>query len=920
MPSPLPVRREGVETAVLDTVRTLLRELGSVEAAGRVSLRSSLDRDLGLGSLERVELLVRLETALGVRLPESGAQASETPGDWVRAVLGTEAGSERVARWPIVQPSKEAYPPPADAPTFAEVFKRQVERDPARVHIHLLEQDSGHDISHARLYDNASTVAAGLVSSGLRPGETVAIMLPTCEDFFSSFLGVMLAGGVAVPVYPPARPSQIEEYIRRQSQILRNAQVRFLISFDRIRTVASVLEGELPTLREVLGVDELAARGSHRRLPAIEGPETFFIQYTSGSTGNPKGVTLTHANVLANIRGIGFAVKVKPTDAVVTWLPLYHDMGLIGSWLFSLYHGLPITILSPLDFLVRPERWLWALSDSGGTLCPAPNFAFELCMRKIRDESMEGVDLSKWRVAINAGEPVLAATLERFADRFQRWGFDRRSFMPFFGLAESSVALTYPPFWRGPVVDRIERIAFEAEGQAVPSRNTASKDVLEFVGNGRALPGHELRIVGDAGEELPERVRGRIVFRGPSRTGGYYRNPDATAAVLDSDGWLDSGDLGYVADGELYVTGRLKDCIIKGGHNIIPQDVEMAAWEAEGVRKGCVAAFGSIDATAGTEKLVVVVETRVTDPAGRERLRTAVTEAVTTKVGMPPDDVVPVHPGFVPKTSSGKIQRLATRRLYETGAVAGSRGSSAWLQLARVGARGAIRSSIRVAGRIATRSLAAATALLSGSIAVAFGLAARLAPSPAAARYAIAPGARVSAWFAGSPSPGRLAGTGARMVLASRASRIDPLVIAAAFRSAFVFADRTGFRALGAPQAFLLEPLVVTGGPVGLPSTGNGWPQASAEAALAEGWSVVSLANSPVGEPPSRTRFRAECFAAAARVGVPVVPVALRTAQAGTTLGTQGNQLENLELAGSLAEMRLAVRETLERDFARQHS
>ena len=907
MSSSPPIGRDNVETAVLDTVRALLNELGSNEAAQRVSLRSSLDRDLGLGSLERVELLVRLEASLGLRLPETFAQDSETPADWVRAALATRTSSRSRARWPIRQPSNEGAPAPASARTFADVLRVRAEQDPARVHIHLLDGDAGQDISHGELLERSTRVAAGLVSSGLNPGETVAIMLPTCEDFFSSFLGVMLAGGVAVPVYPPARPSQIEEYIRRQVLILRNARVRFLVSFDRVRTVANVLEGELPTLREVLSADELAARGSHRRLPAIETPETFFIQYTSGSTGHPKGVTLTHANVLANIRGIGFAVEVRPSDAVVTWLPLYHDMGLIGSWLFSLYYGLPITVLSPLDFLVRPERWLWALSDSAGTLCPAPNFAFELCVRKIRDEAMEGVDLSKWRVAINAGEPVLAATLERFAERFGPWGFDRRSFMPFYGLAESSVALTYPPFWRGPVVDRIDRSAFESEGLAVPSRQTESKDVLDFVGNGRALPGHEVRVIGERGEELPERARGRIVFRGPSRTDGYYRNPDATAEVLDSEGWLDSGDLGYLAEGELYVTGRLKDCIIKGGHNIIPQDVEMAAWEAEGVRKGCVAAFGSMDPATGTEKLVVVAETRVADPARRALIRAAVTECVATTVGIPPDDVVTVHPGFVPKTSSGKIQRVATRRLYETGAVAGRRGSSTWVQMARVGARGAARSSIRVATDLASRSVAAAASVLSGSVAVALGLVARLAPTPAFARYVVSPGARVVAWLAGSRAPGRLGGNGTRLLLANRASPIDPLLVAAAVRSPFVFADRTAFQDLGTAQAFLLEPLVATAR-----GSGNGTSPFPAQAALDAGWSVVNFADSPVGEPPSRTRFRAESFAAAVAAGVPVLPVALQTGANGTSFGLHCNQPRSVAATGSLAEMRQVVRDALE--------
>ncbi|MDE0628711.1 MAG: AMP-binding protein [Bryobacterales bacterium] len=905
MHPPRPVDRKAVETAVLATVRDLLDELDSSDLSARVSLRSSLERDLGLGSLERVEILVRLETALGLRLPETAAQTSETPAHWVRAALSADPSSLRTARWPIRQPSREAAAPPLGARTFSEVLRSRAEQDPARVHIHLLDGDGGQDISHGQLLEDSSRVAAGLVASGLEPGETVAIMLPTCEDFFSSFLGVMLAGGIAVPVYPPFRPNQIEEYIRRQALILRNAGVRFLIAFEQVQAVASVLEGELPTLREILSRGELSARGGRGRVPGIEPAETFFIQYTSGSTGDPKGVTLTHANVIANIQGIGHAVEVRPTDTVVSWLPLYHDMGLIGSWLFSLYQGLPITVLSPLDFLLRPERWLWALSDSRGTLCPAPNFAFELCVRKIRDDAMDGVDLSKWRVAINAGEPVLAATLEKFAARFGPWGFDSRSFMPFYGLAESSVALTYPPFWRGPAVDRIDRTAFESTGRAVPSGD-ADAGVLEFVANGRPLPEHEVRVVGDNGDEMPDRARGRIVFRGPSATAGYFRNPEATAAVFDEEGWLDSGDLGYVVDGELYVTGRVKDCIIKGGHNIIPQDVEMAAWKAEGVRKGCVAAFGTTDPASGTEKLVVVVETRLTGPAGIERMRAAVTKEIAARVGIPPDDVVPVRPGFVPKTSSGKIQRIATRDLYVAGKARGSRTSATWVQMARVGARAAVRSSVRATAGLAARTCAGVASVLGGSMAIVLGMAARLAPGPAGARYAVTPGARIIAWLAGSRNPGRLAHGTPCVLLANRASRIDPLLLAAALRSPFVFADRTGFEGLSPAEAFLLEPLVASG-------NGRGTLPAAAESALRAGCSLVSLADCPVGEPPARTRFRAEPFLAAASSGAPLAPVALQASGRNGSIVVGAGDPDSIGAAESLPGLRRAVRKALEK-------
>ena len=904
-------QRADAEAAVMEVVQALLKELGSSEAAGSATLQSSLDRDLGLGSLERVELLVRLESTLGVRLPETGAQSAESPADWVRIALEANGGGMSSARWPIVQPTREAYPAPADAKTVSEVLRRQTERDPARVHIHLLDQDRGLDISYGQLYASASRIAAGLAASGLRRGETVAIMLPTCEDFFSSFLGVMLAGGIAVPVYPPARPNQLETYIQRQTRILKNAQVRFLISFERVRAVANVLGGHLPSLQESLGASLLADRGRHAPVPDVEPAEICFIQYTSGSTGDPKGVTLTHANVLSNIRGIGFAVEVQPTDAVVTWLPLYHDMGLIGSWLFSLYYGLPITVLSPLDFLVRPERWLWALSDSKGSLCPAPNFAFELCVRKVTEQAMEGVDLSPWRVAINAGEPVLPATLRRFTERFRPWGFDERSLMPFYGLAESSVALTYPPFWRGPVVDTIDRIAYESTGRALPSTADGAESILEFVGNGKPLPGHEVKVVDDDGAILPDRTRGRILFRGPSRTNGYFRNPDATAAVLDADGWIDSGDLGYVDDDELYVTGRLKDCIIKGGRNIIPQDVEMASWEVEGIRKGCVAAFGCIDPGSGTEKLVVVAETRVSGSAARKLIRTAVTEAVAAKVGIPPDDVVLVAVGVVPKTSSGKIQRSAIRSTYESDGLAGRTAKPTWIQLARIGVRAGLRSAATTIVRAGRALLGSVPRLLGWLVAVLVGLLVRLAPTPGLARRAIAPAAGILSALRGARCKERFEATGTTAVmLVNRLDGCDPLVVAAACRESFVFADRTAFGDLSSSEAFLLDPLVAAPVPAeSEPPAGN--LQLRMQTAITSGQSVVSFADNAAGASPAKTRFRAEGFAVAAATGTPLLPVHLGRATAGAVKPSQGEPIHVGASGEDLGSVRARVREVL---------
>ena len=893
------MQKSAVEAAVLDCVRGLLTDLGSEQAARRASLDASLDGDLGLGSLERVELLVRVEAAAGVRLPDGTAQSAETPGEWAAAVLAAAGAGGRRSRFPIVQPAREAAPPPTDAATFTEVLRGHVERDPARVQVHLLDGDDGEDIGYGRLYERSAEVAAGLAASGLKPGETVAVMLPTCADFFYAFLGAMLAGGVAVPIYPPARPSQIEEYVRRQTLILRNAGIRFLISFDRVRAVSKAMEFSLPTLREVVTAAELAARGRAAGGVPADPSDIFFLQYTSGSTGNPKGVTLTHANVLANVRAIGGAVEAAPDDAVVSWLPLYHDMGLIGSWLFSLYYGFPITVLSPLDFLSRPERWLWALSDSRGTLCPAPNFAYEICTRKIGDEALQGVDLSPWRVVISGGEPVLPATIERFTERFRPWGFDPRGFLPCYGLAESSVALTFPPLGRGPLIDVVERAAFEREGRAVPVNGAAAAGALRFVANGAPLPEHRIRVVDDEGADLPERMRGRVIFQGPSRTPGYFRNLQATSAAIDSAGWMDTGDLGYFAGGEIYITGRLKDCIVKAGCNIIPQDVEMASWEAEGVRKGCVAAFGSIDADSGTEKLVVVAETRLRDPQERRRAAARVVECVARKIGQPPDDVVLAAPETVPKTSSGKIRRAETRRMYEAGELNAGKRAAPWLQIARLRLETAHSWAAAGLRRAAARARTAALFGLQAAAALLCGLAARTMPAHTAAAAVIRFAAGRIAALSGIPAGGALRAGSPCVWTAARADRLNPLLLAAGIRSPFVFADHRGFAELPSAYAFLLDPLAAD------PRRGL---QDCIRAALDDGLSVVVSADNPPGETIARSRFRLEAFAAARAAGAPVVPLRMARNEAGRWAFHAG---EAVRVTNGVRAAREAVRANL---------
>ena len=876
-----PVEATLIEGQTLEIVRGLLTELGSRRAARDLSLHSFFERDLGLGSLERVELLVRLERRFKKRLPDDIAQQAETPAEWVRALQDGIQIESPQPRYRIEQPSRAAPPAPEAAGHWVEVLRHHAEVDPGRVHIHLLDDidlGAGQAITYGRLFENASGVAAGLVAAGLQPNDTVAIMLPTCAGFFYAFFGVMLAGGIAVPIYPPARPDKIEEYVRRQVQILRNAQVRFLIIFDRVKAVSQIMRASIPSLVAVSTVDTLQQAGSRLPTAMLSPSDPFFIQYTSGSTGDPKGVVLTHANVLANVRGIGWAVKVRPTDYVVTWLPLYHDMGLIGSWLFSVHYGLPITVLSPLAFLSRPERWLWALHDSRGSLCPAPNFSYELCARKIPDDAIAGLDLSAWRVAINAGEAVLPETLARFAKRFEPYGFRPESYVPCYGLAESSVALAFPPIGRAPVVDTIRRDLFEREGKAVPVESADASDpsVLRFVANGKPLPDHEVRISDDDGREVGERVQGRLFFRGPSQTPGYFRNPEATAASVTPEGWMDSGDLAYWANGELCITGRSKDLIIKLGRNIIPQEVEAAASEVAGVRRGCVAVFGSMDAMTGTERLVVVAETRATSPTESRRIESEIIQKVDAAVGIPPDAVALVPPQTIPKTSSGKIRRTETRSLFERGALQASK-RPPWVQLARLA-----KESLgpwAAAGRARGRAKLHATWVGSSvaAVGVAGGLLSRVVPNrKASARITLA-AARCALRLNGQrvAVQGNLLAKDAPVVLvANREGGYDPLALAAALRSPFVIADRAALAALPRTLRFLLEPLVMapSNGPSRPPS---GTSRERIRTALERNYSVLVFPDGPAGATAQRSRFRLDAFYAAVETGRPIHPIAV---------------------------------------------
>jgi acyl-CoA synthetase (AMP-forming)/AMP-acid ligase II len=515
--------------------------------------------------------------------------------------------------------------------------------------------------SYRAIYREATQVAQALLDRGLRQGDRVLLVLPTSFEFITTFFGVGLAGGVPVPAYPPFGPN-LEAALERLYHIAEHAEPRFCVTIKRVRALLGKLQLRVPAVREILLPEELVGQEDLGIRVRPRSDDAAFIQYTSGSTGRPKGVLLAHRNLVANIQGIGAATDVRLSDVVVSWLPLYHDMGLIGALLFSVYWRLPLALMSPTAFLARPVRWLAAITRHRGTLSPAPNFGYGLCVRKVRPEERKGLDLSSWRMALNGAEPISIRTVREFTETYAPHGFRAEAMAPVYGLAETSLAATFPLPGTPVHFESVDRQAL-ACGHALPSTGRGS---MELVSVGTPLAGHEVALVDEEGRAVGERRVGHIVVRGPSLMRGYFRDEAATAAVI-RNGWLWTGDLGFLADGQLYVSGRVKDLIILRGRNFYAEDIERVAERVAGVRAGAAVAFAVHDPEHDTELAVLVCETRVEGEAERGAVATEVAATVGTAAGVHLDEVVMVDSGTIPKTSSGKKQRSRCRELYLSG-------------------------------------------------------------------------------------------------------------------------------------------------------------------------------------------------------------------------------------------------------------
>jgi fatty-acyl-CoA synthase len=504
--------------------------------------------------------------------------------------------------------------------------------------------------------------AALLASLGLRKGDRIALVIGDPAQFVLSFLGAAVAGIVPVPIYPRASFKAKNAYVETVSHIVQASGAKALLIMEASKPVIEEVLTHYPGLCELVILEELAQRAPPAfDPPRVDAEDLCFLQFTSGSTSLPKGVMVTHRNLVANARAFlgPRGIDRRDSDIAVTWLPLYHDMGLIGFVLGTIVCDIPTVLMPTEAFGRRPNVWLESMSKYRATITFAPNFAYGLATKRARDKDLEGLDLSSIRVAGCGAEPINPRVMREFATRFASCGFNANALMPAYGMAESTLAITFHDRDAALLTDSVDAERMTA-GEAKPSTG-AAPTTLELVSCGHPFPGHELKVVDESGKSLGERQVGEIWTRGPSVTRGYYGNPEATAAAY-ADGWLHTGDLGYMAGGNLYVCGRLKDLIIIRGANFYPQDIEWAVAEVEGVRRDNVVAFSVM--RDGEESLIVSAEGNSTDAAA---LRKSIATKVAETVGLTVGHVAVVKVGSLPKTSSGKVQRRRTKALFESG-------------------------------------------------------------------------------------------------------------------------------------------------------------------------------------------------------------------------------------------------------------
>lgn len=547
--------------------------------------------------------------------------------------------------------------------TIAQALVRSSTKYPNNKHTYLDSAGGETTYTMVEIEQRTAVIAAGLQARGLSKGDTVGLVLIDPEEFILSFFACLRIGVIAVPLYPPMSMADLDAYIEKLTRICQNAQCKVMIASERVHNVLWQVVDQVPSMKTLLQVDDLTKHNQALQSPEIHPEEIAFLQYTSGSTSDPKGVMVTHASLYANCHAILYdALKIDPVhDVTVSWLPQYHDMGLIGFVIAPMMAGMSSVYIPTIRFLKRPNLWLETIHTHGGTCTFCPPFALALAARRARPADLERWDLSRLRIVGVGAEPIQPDGARQFTELFsEHCGMPTTAVLPAYGMAEATLAMTLKSVNQPMRTIHIDFERFQAEKTAEivePGENTA-----EFVSCGSTFPNHDIAIFGEDGQKLPDGVEGEIHFRGPSVAAGYYLNEEETKEAFREDGWLATGDLGFMLDGEVYVSGRVKDLIIVNGRNIHPQSIEWPLYDLDGVRPGNVVAFSRRGRS--TEEIFICVETTADAP---ENLEQRVRDTVIREFGVPVEQVIMLQAGQLPKTSSGKLQRRLTRKMFEEG-------------------------------------------------------------------------------------------------------------------------------------------------------------------------------------------------------------------------------------------------------------
>jgi acyl-CoA synthetase (AMP-forming)/AMP-acid ligase II len=579
------------------------------------------------------------------------------------------------------------YPP--QPLTLAHAIERGHKVDPSRGFRFVSDEGvpgfggpgSEASFSYTAIERASARYGGALQALGLKKGDRVALILPTNEDFVLAFFGAMRAGIIPVPIYPPLGLGQLQSYLDNTRHIVGKSGARALVTSAQIKRLLGTVQESCPELETIIAVEGIRESQEPLKPEKIGADDTAFLQFTSGSTSRPKGVSLTHGNLMANIKCImELGLQIKPEDVGISWLPLYHDMGLIGFVLAPLVYEVPIVYLSPLLFLKRPVTWFQAVTRHKGTIAYAPNFAYALAVKRIRERDLAGIDLQSWRVAGCGAEPIRPETLEGFADAFAKVGFKKEALLPSYGMAESSLAISFTELHEGMKTITVESAPLWDDGAVKIAADTVSADAADtavrLVSCGPQFEAHSISIFAPddnaSATALGEDRVGEIRIKGPSVMKGYWEDTERTRETFAGE-WMKTGDLGFLHERHLFICGRSKEVIIVNGRNYYPQDIEWEAGKVAGVRKGNIIAFGARDASGDRERVVVAFELQDTTVSEEQavklgqQLATDVRKIVQEGIALTLDDVVPLPSGVLPKTSSGKLQRSKTRELYESG-------------------------------------------------------------------------------------------------------------------------------------------------------------------------------------------------------------------------------------------------------------